>query len=99
MIAVWHGTLSSGFSASVKYLNPFYQANAPFTLQAVSPAVRSFLSGQTAPRWPHLIQVVHNTGGQPLIEDGFLTVNNSRMTVLQTLVTEKQSPLTSTHLR
>ena len=29
----------------------------------------------------------------------FLTINNSRMIVLQTLVTRKQPPVTSTHLQ
>ena len=34
-----------------------------------------------------------------MIGYGFLTINNSRMTVPQALVTEKQPPLTLTHLR
>ena len=46
------------------------------------------------PRSPDFVPVVHTTGGLPLIEHGLLTVNNSRKTVLQTLVTEKQSQLT-----
>ena len=56
------------------------------------------LGGGTALRSPHFIRVVHTTGRRPLIGHGFLTVNNSRMTVLQTLVTERQPPLNVTHL-
>ena len=65
--------------------------------------VRSFHSGRTPPpRSPHFIRVVHTTGGRPLIGHDVLTVNNSLMTVLQTLVTETQPPLTIpsiTHVR
>ena len=57
-----------------------------------------FLGGGTTPRSPHFVRVVHTTGGWPLIGHDFITVNNSRMTVLQTLVTEKRPPLTSTTL-
>ena len=47
------------------------------------------------PPWSlHFIQVVHITGGQPLIRYRVLTVNNSRMIVQQTMVTERQPPLT-----
>ena len=61
-------------------------------------ALEVFLGGGTAPRLPHFVRVVHTIVGQPLIRHSFLTVNNSQMTVLQTLVTERQPPLTSTHL-
>ena len=58
------------------------------------PAVRCFSWRRTAPRLPHFVRVVHTTGGWPLIGHGFFTINNNRMTVLQTLVTEKQPSLT-----
>ena len=73
--------------------------NGPFTLQAVWPRLEVFLGGGTASRSPHFVQVVHTTGRWPLIGHSLLTVCNSWMTVPQTLVTERQSPLTSTHLR
>ena len=57
---------------------------APFTLQAVRPVVRSFSRRRNHPRSPNFVRVVHTTGTQPLIGQGFLTINNSRMTVLQT---------------
>ena len=63
---------------------------APFTQEVVHSAVKVLLGGRTAPRSPHFVLVVHTTGGRPLIGHGFLTVNNSRMTLLQTLVTKKQ---------
>ena len=63
------------------------------------PWLEILLCGGTAPRSPHLVRVVHTTGGEPLLGHTSLTINNSRITVLQTLVTEKQPPLTSTHLR
>ena len=71
---------------------------APFTLQAIVPWLKVFLRGITAPRSLHFVRVVHTTGGRPLIGNSVLTVNNSRMTVLQMLVTKRQPPLTSTHL-
>ena len=40
------------------------------------------------------IRVVHTTAGQPLIGHGFLTVNNSRMRVLQMTVPTKHPQLT-----
>ena len=75
-----------------------YRGNAPSTLQAVVPLLEVLFGGGTAPRSPHFVRDVHTTGGQPLIGHGFLTINNSRMTVLQTSVTMKQPPLTLTHL-
>ena len=51
------------------------------------------------PRSPHFVRVVHTTGGQPLIGHGVLTINNSRMAVLKTLVTVKRPSLTLTHLQ
>ena len=41
-------------------------------------------------RSPHFVRVVHTTGGRPQ----FLTINNSRITVLHMLVTERQPQLT-----
>ena len=73
--------------------------NALSTLQAVIPRFEVFLGSGTAPRLSHFIQDVQTKGGRPLIGHSFLTVNNSEMTVLQTLVTEKQPPLPLTHLR
>ena len=49
-----------------------------------------FPGSGTASRLPHFVGVVHTKGGRPLIGHSFLTANNSKMTVLQTLVTEKQ---------
>ena len=43
------------------------------------------LTGRTTPRAPHFVRVVYTTGVRPLIGHSFLTVNNSRMTVLQKL--------------
>ena len=57
------------------------------------------LCGGTVPGLPHFIQVVYTTSGWPLIGHSFLTISNSRMTVLQMLVTEKQPLLTSTYRR
>ena len=64
------------------------------------PQLEIFLGGGTAPRSPHFGRVGHTTGRRPLLQTGhgFLTVNNSRMSVLQTLVTKKQPPLISTYL-
>ena len=74
--------------------------NAPFILQVVVPRLEFFLgSGTAPPRSPHFVRVVHTIGGRPLIGHSVLTVNNSRMTVLQTMVTEKQPPLTLTQLQ
>ena len=53
----------------------------------------------TTPRSPHFVQVVHTTDRQPLIGHRFTTVNNSRIRILRTLVTQKQPSLTSTHFR
>ena len=71
--------------------------NSMLTLQCLihtTGSTPAFLGSATAPRSPHLVR-----GRQPLIRHSFLTVNNSPMTVLQTLVTERQPPLTSTQLR
>ena len=48
---------------------------------------------------PSPIRIVHPTDGWPLIGHGVFAISNSRMTVLQMLVTERQPPLTLTHLR
>ena len=77
-------------------LHTFY---APFTLQAVHPTVEVLLASGTASRWPHFVHIDHITGRPPLIGHSFLTVNNSRMTVLQMLVTKKEPLLTSTYLQ
>ena len=53
----------------------------------------------TTLRSPYFVRVVHTTGGWPLIGQGFLIINKSRMTLLPMLVTVKQPPLTLTHLR
>ena len=58
------------------------------------PWLEVFLGGLTASRSTHFVWVVHTTGGQSLIGQGLLTVNNSWKTVLQMLVTEKQPQLT-----
>ena len=63
------------------------------------PWLEGLLGSGTAPRSPHFVRAVHATGRGPLIGHGFLIINNSRMTVLQTLVTEKRPPLTLTHLQ
>ena len=77
---------------STNYLNCFSTTGG-------GPMVRSFSRRRNCPpRSPHLVQVIHTTCRQLLIGHGFLTVNSSRMTVLQTLATEKQPPLTLTHL-
>ena len=68
-------------------MHPF----CPIHIQAVVP--------ELPPRSPHFVRVVHTTGGRPLIGHGVLTVNNSLMTVLVTLVTVKQPPLALTHLQ
>ena len=67
-------------------------------LRQYVPRLEVFSAAEPPPGRPHFIRVVHTTGGSPLIGHGFLTINNSKMTVLQTLVTEKQPPLTLTHL-
>ena len=60
------------------------------------PLLEVFLNSGTVPRGrPELFTL--QAGGYWL--DTVLTFNNSRMTVLQTLVTEKKPPLTSNHLR
>ena len=66
----------------------------PFHTTRGRPAVRSFFGVGTTPRLPHFVEVVHTTGRWPLIGHSVLTINNSRMTVLQTMVTERQPPLT-----
>ena len=72
-----------------------FSLNSPFTLESVHPVVTSFfLGGRTALKSPHFIRVVHTTGTHSPIGLSFLTANNSRMAVLQTLVTEKQPQLT-----
>ena len=58
------------------------------------PQLEVFLGGKTAPRLTDIARGFHTTGGWPLIGHGVLTINNSQMTVLQTLVTERQPPLT-----
>ena len=70
----------------------------PFILQEIRPVVEVLLGGRTAsliirfrPSRSHYKWMVTDW-------TRFLTVNNSRMTVLQMLVTEKQPPLTSTQL-
>ena len=52
------------------------------------------LSGGPITRSLHFVWVVHTKDGLPLIGHGFLTVSNSRTTVLQTLVTKKQPQVT-----
>ena len=59
----------------------------------IRPTVRSFFYVGTALRSPHCIRVVHTTVGRLLIGHSFLTISNSWMTVLQTLVTKQQPPL------
>ena len=76
-----------------------FNPHGPFTQQMVVPWLEFFLGGEPPPRLPNFIRVVHTTGGRPLIGHSILTVNNSWMTVLKMLVTEKQPPLTLTHLR
>ena len=66
----------------------------PHSHCTVCPAVRSLLGDGTVPRSSHFIRVVHTTGRQLLTGHRFLTFNNSRITVLQMLVTEKQAQLT-----
>ena len=62
----------------------------PFTLQAVCPRLEVFVGGRATPGSPNFkFQVVHTTGGRPLIGHSVLTVNDSRITVAQTLVTER----------
>ena len=55
--------------------------------------LKVFVGGGNISRLPHFIQIVHSTGRRSLIGHGFLTINNSRMTVLQMLVTKKHPPL------
>ena len=79
---------------------PHLNTLCPFHTTGGTSRSKSFTWHQNRSQLPHFIQVVHTTGGRQLIGHGFLTIsNNSRMTVLQTLVTKKQPPLISTHLR
>ena len=67
----------------------------PLLQQAVALWIEVFLGGRTAPFRP----ISSHYRKTPLIGHGVLTVNNSRMTIPQMLVTERQPPLTLTHLR
>ena len=78
----------------MQYLTVTDNTNAPFTLQAVRPAVEVLLgSGTASPDCPFRSSCSHY---RQTATDWVrvLTVNNSGMTVVQTLVTEKQPPLT-----
>ena len=69
----------------------------PFTLQAVVPQLEVLLGGTTPQVAPFRPSCSHYR--QTATDwTQCLTVNNSRMTVLKTLVTVKQPPLTLTHL-
>ena len=65
----------------------------PFTLQVFVPGLEVFVGGGTTPKSPHVVRVSHTTGGRPLIGHGLLTVNNSRMTVLQMMIPTQQPQL------
>ena len=70
---------------------------APFTLQAIVPWLPwldVFLGGGPGPQFAPFHPSCNTTGRRPLIGHSFLTVNNSWMTVLQTMVTVKQPQLT-----
>ena len=69
-------------------------SNAPFTLPVVRLMVRSFSWQWNLPQVAPFHSSCPHCSRQPLITLSFLTVNNSRMTVLQTMVTEEQPPLT-----
>ena len=69
--------------------------NAPYTTSS-HPAVRSFSWQQNRPPGFPISFEMFTLHQQPA---RFLTVNNNRLTVLQTLVAEKQPPLTLTHLQ
>ena len=58
------------------------------------PWLEVFLIGGTTSSSPHFGWVLHTTGRWPLIGQSILTINNSRKTALQTLVTEKKHQLT-----
>ena len=60
---------------------------------AVVPWLEVVLRGGTTPRSPQFVGVVHTTDGRQLIGYSVLTVNNSRMTVLQMMITVKQPQL------